>query len=616
VSVIHAPEERRIDFRLALLPSLLVLVFLVYTARLWLLQVVMAEDLVAASESAGRAKIDRLAPRGKIVDRAGRVVAAVAARAVVTARPQEALRHPTAVKEVASWLGVKPEKLEAEIRSVSFAGDLPAPVYIGVDPRVATRIAESAWRLPGFGVETLPMRSYAAPKEMAHILGYVRKPRDVDVKRLRSLGVKPAAYVGIQGLEREYETVLMGRPGSEQMVVDVKRRPVRSLGADAPVPGRTLVLCIDLGLQREALAALGGRRGSVVVIDPKTGEVLCMVSSPTFDASLFLRGISQEEFDRLKGDPSNPLFFRAAGAAYAPGSTFKIVTALSAMRAGQFDPGRRSHCPGYFQVGNRRFKCLGVHGDVAFERAMARSCNVYFADLALRIGPDAIRETCALLGLGRKTGLDLPSEAAGTVPTPEWWAQRRDRRFSAGDTVNLGVGQGELAVTPLQMACVMAMVANRGVAYRPRIAKAVVPLQEEARVEVFPREELGRVAATGPQWNALHRALEAVISSGTGAGARIPGIRWAGKTGSAENQRDRETHSWFVAMAPLEDPKYVLAVMAENAGHGGEVAAPIAARIVRWLVRPRTPEVQVHSEPKAESSDKSLDRSWSMPRAR
>ncbi|MCW5938858.1 MAG: penicillin-binding protein 2 [Fimbriimonadaceae bacterium] len=616
MSVIHAPEERSLDLRFVVVPTVLLLVFLLYGVRLWVLQVVMSEDLVAASESGGRAKIERLAPRGKIVDRAGRIVANIAPKACVTARPHEALRHPEAVKEVASWLGVKPEKLTAEIQAAAYAGELPAPVYIGVDSKIATRIAESAWRLPGFGVETLPMRSYAAPKELAHILGYVRKPRDVDVKRLKDQGVKPAEYVGIQGLEREYETTLMGQPGSERMVVDVKRRPVRSLGIDAPVPGKTLVLSIDLALQREALASLSGRRGSIVVLDPKTGEVLCMVSSPTFDASLFLRGISQDEFDRLRSDPSNPMFFRAAGAAYAPGSTFKIVTTLSAMRRGLFDPNRHARCTGSYRMGNRQFRCMGVHGDVAFVRAMAKSCNAYFADMAVRVGPDAIRETCDILGLGRKTGLDLPAEATGIVPTPEWWAKHRTRRFSIGDTVNLGVGQGELAVTPLQMACVMAMVANRGVSYQPKIARAIVSPQEDSKPESVRSQVLGEIQAPSSQWETLATSLGAVIESGTGAGARIPGLRWGGKTGSAENRKDKETHSWFVAMAPLDQPKYVVAVMAENAGHGGEVAAPIAGRIVRWLIQPRSPVVKVQSEPKTDISSSNLERSSSLPSLR
>lgn len=596
MSVVHVPKERGLELRLLIVPLVLCGVLTAYLTRLWFLQVVMSEDLREKADTSGLIPVTRLAPRGKIVDRAGRLVGGVAPTFVVTAQPRTTLKNREALELVASILRIEPEALRKAIAKVSDSGDIPVPVYIGADVAAASEIAERHDEMPGFAVETQAMRYYTEPVLTGQLTGYVRVAGENDLKRLHSMGIlNPAQYVGIAGLERQYEKLLMGSPGTEQVAVDARRRPLRSLGSLAPIAGSTLNLTLDMKLQSVAMNLLAGKRGSIVALDPRNGEVLCMASSPSYDVSMFQNAISKEDYKSLLDDPSKPMFFRATGAAYAPGSTFKVVTTIAAWLSGRFNPNTFTFCPGYIQVGTRKTKCLGKHGSISYNNAFAKSCNTYFGHLAVVAGRDNMLKACELLGLGKKTGLDLPAESSGIVPTPDWWDKKRDRRWALGDLVNFGMGQGELATTPLQMACALAAIANKGVSYRPHLLRSVTSPVPGAKPVLVEPVKLGEVSATDEQWQLLFRALNSVITDGTARSvAQISGLNWGGKTGSAENRKDHETHSWFIGMAPLEQPEIVICVMVENAGHGSDVAAPIATKCVKhWLVdRARSPEVQ------------------------
>lgn len=581
MSVIHAPRENPVDLRSLAILGALTAVLVGYLLRLWFVQIVLAGDLRDRARRSGTVQVERLAPRGQIVSRDGVVLAGTSPKAVLMVRPKTAARDPETLAKVAAAVGVSPAKLKRKIQENTVKGDLAVPTVVGLTPRAAAWVAERRFVLPGYSVDTVPVRTYRDPVALAHLLGYTGVPSERDVERLASQGLRPQAYVGKDGLERAFEAELMGRPGLVRLSVDARRRPVANLGEEHPLPGHTILLGLDLMLQKYALEKLAGRRGAVVALDPRTGDVLALASSPTFDASLFLGGISQSEYSALRNDPAKPLFPRAVGAAYAPGSTFKVVTTLAAMLAGKFSPTDTAYCRGYYSMGSKRFRCLGVHGAVTFDRAMTKSCNAYFADLAVKTTPDALRQACKEIGLGDKTGIELPSEARGTVPTAEWWAKHRDRKFSLGDTANFGVGQGELACTPLQMACVAALVANRGTLHRPRLVRAFLPAAEGAVAEPVDSGLMANIEATPGFWDTLHTALRHVVTSGTARSANLPGTELAGKTGSAENNQSHETHSWFIGFAPASAPKIAIAVVVENAGHGGEVAAPIAGQVVR-----------------------------------
>lgn len=589
MSVIHQEKQRKLDSRQAIFPVVILAVFTVFFCRLWYLQVVEASALSLRAEALRNSTMPKPAPRGRVVDRHGVPLAAVRSEIVLTAQPAVVKKHPEGLERLAKMLDVPLKKLQEKVDDANWRPYLPAPIYLSAPIDVATKVAESSELFPGLGVQTLAMRYYPDTRSFTHILGYVWVPDEKDVSRIKAMGVKPADYVGKNGLEYVYERELMGKQGYDRMEVDARGRPLRSISGSNPEPGSQLVLSLDSSLQKVAQDALDRRgfRGAVAALDPRTGEVLALTSTPTYDSSLFTSGISRADYQSLLDDPAKPLLNRAIYSAYAPGSTFKIVTSIAALQAGHWSPTANINCPGYYMIGRSSFRCLGRHGPIPFERAMARSCNTYFITLGMRAGQQALCHACDAVGLGDVTGIDLRGEGKGIVPTPEWTKKRMpDGRWYPGNQRNFSVGQGEIAVTPLQMACVVSLVANRGVSYKPHVVRAIIPPEAGAKEQRIEPEVLGRVDAPPAFWDSMHRGLFQVIDAGTATrNAKIPGLRWAGKTGSAENKRDRKTHSWFVAFAPLENPQIALCVMLENAGHGGDEAAPVAAEIVRHYLK-------------------------------
>lgn len=601
MSVIHTPRQATLDERQLLVPAALVLAMAFFLVRLYHLQVMQADALAAMGIRTGMDTVKRIAPRGRIVDRNGAVLAGVQQNAVVTAVYDVVKDHPEAVAEVARLLGVPVEALDKPLKEASWDPYVPSVIFVGVPPEAAATIAEAGDRLPGFGLEFQPTRVYSEPFSLSHVMGYVWKPTEREVKRLKQEGIEPQTYVGRAGFEAYYEKLLMGTPGAERIAVDPQMRPIRTISTDRPVPGKEIVMSLDLRLQRLAAELLSGRRGAVVASDPKTGEVLCMVSAPGFDIHLYDNGISTANYRTLADDKAKPMLNRAIAGSYPPGSTFKIVTSIAAQLGGVFDPSRRVVCNGGYRLGRRTWTCLGRHGAVDFKAAMAASCNVYFYDLATRAKPTNLQKAIEVLGLGAKQGIDLPGESAGVAPTPEFLA-RYKKEWQPYDTLNVGIGQGDLALTPLQMLTVASVVANRGSSFVPHLMRGTKSGQGSFQV-VSPDVA---VSLDFPDsfWIVMQDALCQVIDGGTAGAARIEGVRWGGKTGSAQNRREALTHSWFVGIAPMDSPKIAIAVVVEQAGHGGSVAAPIAKEIVsRYLFGnlSRIPDVQSTVRPAASS---------------
>lgn len=595
--MIHAQRKPDLTIRELAVPLVLLAGLLVIVLRLWYLQVVIADDLVERA-SHTYMKISSPAPRGLVYDRQGTLLAGVRSELVVTVRPIAVREDPTILDRLALILGVERAQLEEKVNAESWRPYVPAPVLRGVSLELASRIVESRSDLPGVEVSATPMRFYPDSSTLSHILGYVWSANESDVARLKKLGVTAPKFVGKLGIEHTHETLLMGTYGQERIEVDAKGRPLRLVGRDSALPGAQVRLSVNLALQRYAMAALGGRKGAVVALDPANGEVLAMVSAPTYDAGLFEGGISQAAYQALSNDPDKPFVNRAIRGLYSPGSTFKIVTTLAAARAGVFDVSRPAYCPGYYQVGNRRVRCMGTHGNISFIRAFERSCNTYFIDLAMRAGIENLRNTAFEVGLGHPTGIDLVGESGGVFPTDEWVKKwRADGKWYPGDTANVAIGQGEVSTTPLQMACVAALVANGGRSFKPHFVHSITDPVTHKEQAVEP-QVLADIAASPLVWSSIRQAMGQVISSGTARSASISGLTWGGKTGSTETRRDRKTHSWFVGFAPLNDPKIAIAVLVEDAGHGGEVAAPIARDIVRAFLQ-GIPEVVLPTDPPA-----------------
>lgn len=584
MSVIHTPRKPELDVRVLVFPGVMFSLLGVLFFRLWYFQVVKAPELVERAEATRKMSVDKIAPRGLIFDRKGIPIASVRPQVVVTAKPAEVKKNPGVLNKVAAILNVPVDKLERKLKDAQWRPYLYSPIYIGATIEAGSRIAESADDLPGISVETLPMRQYPDTKSFTHILGRVAAPSKEDVDRIEALKLKPADYVGKNGIERAYEGELMGAPGSEELEIDARRRPIRVAGRDNPIPGNQLFLTIDSKLQRKALEVLSksGYTGAIVALDPSTGEILCMVSNPTFDQRIYEGGLTFAEQDALDNDPLKPQWNRAIRTAKAPGSTFKIVTAVAAMQQGKFGIHNTYYCTGGY--GRRRLpKCLGHHGSISFDRAMEKSCNVYFCSLGAAAGEEALRKASFDMGLGKSTGLEIGG-SAGVVPTPDWIKAvnfpTHKYVWYPGDTANFSIGQGYIATTPLQMANVAAMVANDGVRYRPHLVHAIKNT-ETGQTQVVEPEIANKIDAPAGFWPAMRQALGHVVSQGTARTAQVPGIAVAGKTGSAEEKKGKKTHGWFVGFAPAENPRIAICVLVEEAGHGGDVAAPLAAEVIK-----------------------------------
>lgn len=606
MSVIHAPQEAKVELRQLIVPGLVTLAFCLFGARIWYLQVVRSEDLRDEVSRSGEISVSRLAPRGEIVDRAGMLIAGVRPTWVITAIPAEVKKSPDGLARAAEILGVPPEQLQERLDEAVYKS-LPTVVFEEATLVQATRIAEYGANLPGFAIESRPLRKVTEPKSLAHLLGYVGKPNDRVEQKLKEEGIKPAEYVGRGGLEMVYERMLMGVAGAEKLAVDSRRRPVRQLGGEAPQPGSRLALTIDLDLQRFTQGLLSGRRAGAVAIDPKTGEILAIVSSPSYDLRLFEGGISNAQMKALNENPEKPLINRPIQGTYSPGSTFKIVTSLAAAREGLLKYSKAGYCPGYKQLGRSRIACNNHPAglSMSFEEAFARSCNTYFIELALQVGPEKLKETAEALGLGQETGIDLPGENDGLVPNALTVRDgRRDRPWFVGDTANFGIGQGQTLVTPLQMADVLSVVANEGFAFKPHLVRSIQPPGPGSSATFTEPEQISRLEAPPEYWAALKRAMIRVVAAGTGRRAQVGSVVVGGKTGSTEHNGAKQTHAWFVGMAPMDNPRIAVAVLVESAGHGGDVAAPIAGQMIRrYLDSVKARESRSASAPNSAPAD-------------
>lgn len=581
MAVVHEERPNRLDFRLLLFPLILLIALAIFILRLWVLQFVMKDELDERALRLRTTTVSRLAPRGLIVDRQGVPLAGVKETILITCTPKAAKEDPKLLSRLSAILAVPEEKLRKNLDEGYSRPQVPTAVHEGATIEQAIQIVERD-DLPGVEVSSQPMRTYRNTKTYAHVMGYVRAPDDRDIKRIKEKGAEAAAYVGKQGLERTHEVDLMGRPGIEEVERDLSNKAVLTKPVRPAVPGKKLILGLDHELQEFAWNLMQGREGSIVAMDPNNGEILCMVSYPSFDASLFQGGLTSAQYKQLQEDPTTPLVNRAVATAVAPGSTFKIVTALARMENGDFRTDRYHFCSGGMKVGNRFIRCTGNHGSVSFNRAMAKSCNAYFMAEALALGPEKLASTAEKLGIGKHTGIDLTGETKGVNPSPEWLAGVRERnpnyRWYAGQTAYFGIGQGEVSATPLQMCRVVATVANRGKVVKPKFVRSVEEPDGSVH-RVFP-EITGTLSVPVAEWQTLIGSLESVIVSGTATGAQIPGLSWGGKTGSAERKGQAKTDAWFVGFAPLDNPKIAICVRIKGAGHGGAEAAPVAKEIV------------------------------------
>ncbi|NUQ02093.1 MAG: penicillin-binding protein 2, partial [Armatimonadetes bacterium] len=503
----------------------------------------------------------------------------------------------------------------------------PVVVREDLDPVLLTRVEERLWRLPSVVIEKVPLRWYPRAAVTAHVVGYVGiiSPDELDERRskqdqeiaalkariqqarhefsdeqmpeleqlldrlaiLQRLRSHAETMVGKTGLEAQYEDYLQGEPAIRTWQVNARNEPVKLLATRAGAPGNSVYLNLDAAMQDLAARLLRGRRGSAVAIDPRDGAVLTIYGSPSYDPNLFIPRIRSRDWARILNDPARPLQNRAIRNIYPPGSTFKLVTSAAGLEAGSITPRTTVSCPGGLQVGSMFKRCWSTHGGgIDLTRALAVSCDTYYYRAALKMGPHPVLDTATMFGLGAPTGIDLPNEHPGRLPTDEWHRRHHERDWYPGDTANIAIGQGDIAATSLQMALVAATVANGGTIYQPQVVREIRS-RDGRVVRRWQPKRLRRIPLPPDSIERIRHGLRAAVTNGTAGAAALPNIAVAGKTGSAEDPPRNLPHAWFVCFAPYDRPQIAVAVMVENAGHGGENSAPVAKALMEQYFRSR-----------------------------
>ncbi len=590
----EVPSEFRRRLSLAL--GVVLVLFGLTLLRLWHLQVSEGERYKSLSEN-NRIRLKRVrATRGTILDRHGQALVDNRPSFDLVLVPEDAGDVPRALASLAHVLGADIGSFEAALAAARNRPPFEEVVlFRDLDWESIVKIETHQFELPGVSLQIGPRRMYPFGTMAAHLLGYVGEvnQQELDSRRGYHLG----DLIGKAGAERYWESYLRGIDGGQQVEVDAVGRKLRVLSEVDEVPGHTLVLSVDRDLQLAAEDAMGERDGAIVAIDARSGEVLAMVSRPAFDPNLFARGIRGSEWNALVRDRKRPLNSKAVQGTYPPGSTFKVIMAAAALEEGVITPFTSIFCGGGIWFGNRTFRCWrkGGHGSLNLHEALVRSCDVFFYQVGQRLGVDAIAEYSHRFGLGAPTGITLEHESGGIIPSSAWKRQRFGEPWYPGETLSVAIGQGYVTTTPLQMANMIAAVANGGTVYRPQFVKRIETADGSVVLEHGPERtrDLGFKQSTLLQ---IREALSDVVntSRGTGSNARLATIEVAGKTGTAQASkaggerskqhgwsREKRDHAWFVAFAPVASPEIAIAVLAEHAGeHGGTAAAPIARRVL------------------------------------
>ena len=595
----HESTARREAWRrrVLVLAGVAAVAFVGLLGQLWYLQVLEGGKLQEMSER-NRIRVRPVAaPRGILFDRNGLALVDNRPAFTLSLIPREIDDRDTVMARLSVLLKIPMRELEEALERVPPDSFRPVRVRRGLTLEEVTKVEERKLELPGVVVEVEPERVYPTSTFAAHLLGYVREVSDDQMKQGR---YRRGDMIGQSGLERLLDEHLRGRDGGERIEVDALGRPVQVMRREEPDPGAQVITTVDRRIQEAAERAMVGRSGAVIVMDPRNGDVLAMTSSPAFELDRMTGNLDKEEWLKVIRDPLTPLMNRALQSQYAPGSVFKVVVAAAGLQEGSLTPMDRMYCNGEFHLGNWTFKDWkeGGHGHVDTRTALIHSCNIFFYQAGLKVGPAAIARYSEAFGLGSPSGIDLGGEKAGLVPFLDGRRRIDGRKWQAGDTVNMSIGQGQVLVTPMQVARMMSAVANGGVLWRPRLVQRVERVDGSLAYSSSSKMT-GRVDLSPIVWAFLRQALSGVVNEGgTGGAARIPGVEVAGKTGTAQSVSKSDSakgqdHAWFASFAPAQDPEVVVVVLVERGGKGGQVAAPIARQIYQAIFLEKVAMIQI-----------------------
>lgn len=571
------------------------IVFFMLLTRLWYLQIVESDRLQELSETNRLRLVPVSASRGAILDRNGKVLVNNTPSFSVAVVPQDVKDREALLSSLARLLNLERDDLAAKWeKGKGRAKYYPIIVASGITRDQLEFLEENRLRLPGVDIAMKPVREYPNGTLAAHLLGYLGEISEQELEAEKFASYKPGDYIGKSGIERSFENELHGEDGGKQIEVDARGRYLRTMSERSPTIGNSVMLTIDQDLQKQAEKAFGDKAGAAVVMDVNSGEILAFASNPSFDPALFTGKMSPEQWKEYMEDKRHPLENKALKGQYPPGSTFKVITALAGLDAGLIDENTTVTCSGSYKVGNRTFKCWDKHGHgrVNLKKALQMSCDVYFYQLGERLGVDRIAAYARKLGLGSPLGIGLDNEKAGLIPDSGWKEKKFGQKWYRGDTLPVAIGQGYTLTTPIQLASMIATVANEGTMYRPHLVKKILDRDGKALKEFKP-EVLARPSLNPQHVRLVKEGLLAVVNEphGTGSMARLYEVRVAGKTGTSQVVKLRDSkggipyqyrdHALFIAFAPYEKPEVAVAVVVEHGEHGGGAAAPIAGRILR-----------------------------------
>ncbi|MBI5183536.1 MAG: penicillin-binding protein 2 [Nitrospinae bacterium] len=583
------------------LTIIIMISFLILLLRLWYLQIVKGESFRYLSDNNRIRMISLSDYRGKILDRNKKTIVSIRPSFDLYIIPEDIKDMEEVFSLLYPRLGLDKDELERKIKSsppfkhILIKGD--------ISREDVAFIMEHNLDLTGVLLKIEPMRSYEYNDLASHIIGYLGEITREQLKKRGNTGYDLGDFVGQYSLEEIYEDLLRGEKGGRGIEVDASGRELRVIGEVKPKAGHNLILTIDLGIQMIADRLMEGKVGSIVVMDPNNGEVLAMVSRPSFDPNLFARGVSESNWSALIKDPRHPIQNRAIEGQYPPGSIYKIVTAIAGLEEGVITRDTTFNCPGFYNLGRGIYRCWkkGGHGSMDVYQALVQSCDVFFYNIGYRVGIDALKRYALDFGLGRPTSIDLEHEKGGLIPSTEWKKNVRGEPWFIGETISASIGQGYNMVTPIQMANMIAVIANGGTLWRPYILKRIEDINGMIIKEVNP-DIIKEIHITPKTLNIIRKALLDVVAdkNGTGKLAYIEGIDVAGKTGTAQvvrfkRERDEEKkeipfefrdHGWFISFAPFDKPQIAIAVLVEHGGEsGGRSAAPIAKEIIKEYFR-------------------------------
>ena len=595
------------DKRITAALYIVILFFGIFLIRLWDLQVIKGSEYRKIEERNRLRVIDIPAPRGIIYDRNNKAFVKNVPSFDISVVKEEIPRDEETLSALGGLLGLEPDDIKKRLSAASSKSFEPVKLKQDVSFEEVAKVEARKIDFPGLQVDVVNEREYIYGHSASHVIGYLGK---ISLKQLGSpefINVPRESFVGQFGVEKVYDNILRGKAGKKIIEVDALGSIVRVVRIQKPVKGKDIKLTIDADLQVEAEKSLSGKAGAVVAIQPGTGEILVMASAPSFDPNLFVRGIKEGDWKKLIKNPGKPLLNRAIQSRYPPGSTFKIITAIAALEEGLVSDQTKYKCTGSIKF-VREFRCWkkGGHGRLDLHNALVESCDVYFYEIGKKLNIDTLAQYAFDFGLGSETGVELEGEVQGIVPNTWWKREMKNSKWYKGETLNTVIGQGYLAVTPIQMARLISAVVNGGKLYKPFLLKDPGrEIEPESIVKIAPRNiELVR------------KALMDVVQGnrGTGRMARSNIVDIGGKTGTTQViggvpddkykkdvPKKFRDHAWFVAFAPENDTQIVVSVFVEHGGHGSSSAAPIAKRIIETYYKNSGQHSAVSSQLKAES---------------